>query len=311
MACATSTAPINISTKGKVDDCSLKCQFKYNYPRSPATTITNNGNYLGLSYDKVKVSYNDNDLRVQDIRLYVPSLHTYNGNGADGELVIRHVGMGVSLLVCIPIVISSNKSDASKTLSFLVDSAAKRTPNVGESAVISAKDFTLNSFIPKRKPFYSYTGTLPYAPCNGEHQYVVFMPETSPVYISSKDMGLLKNILVAHDSSVKPAGNYFVNERGAVFTDPNSDEGDDDIYIECHPTGAGGKPLPDSGSKAADQGDAIDFDNPIVIIILGILGGALVIILISILVPLIKGAWARRSAARATARAAAAAVVEE
>ena len=200
------------------------------------------------------------------------------------------------------IVISSNKNDATKTLSFLVNSAAKRTPNVGESAVISANDFTLNSFIPKRKPFYSYSGTLPYAPCNGDHQYVVFMPETSPVYISSTDMGILKKILVEHDSTIKPSGQYFVNQRGAVFTDPNSDEGDDDIYIECNPTGAGGEPIPDPDS-GADKGDVIDFDNPIVIIILGILGGALVIILISILVPLIKGAWANRRAARAAAAA--------
>jgi len=293
MACASSTAPINISSSGKVDDCSLKCQFKYNYPRSPATTITNNGNYLGLSYDKVTVNYNDNDLRVQDIRIYIPSLHTFNGNRADGEMLIRHVGMGVSLLVCIPIVISSNKNYAQKTLSFLVNTASKRTPNVGESVVISANDFTLNSFIPKRKPFYSYSGTLPYAPCNGDHQYVVFMPETSPVFISSSDMGTLKKILMAHDSSIKPAGQYFVNQKGAIFTDPNSDEGDDEIYIECHPTGAGGEPIPVPNDNT-DKGDMINFDNPIVIIILGIIGGSFLIYILSVIISLIRSAWANR-----------------
>lgn len=301
MACATSTAPINISSKDKVDDCSLKCQFKYNYPRSPATTITNNGNYLGLSYDKVKVNYNDNELRVQDIRLYIPSLHTFNGNRGDGELIIRHVGMGISLLVCIPIVISSSKSDASKNLSFLVNTAVKRTPNIGESAVISANDFTLNSFIPKRKPFYSYSGTLPYAPCNGEHQYIVFMPETSPVFISSGDMGLLKKMLIAHDSTIKAASQYFVNKRGAIFTDPTSDEGDDDIYIECHPTGANGEPIPvpqDGGNT--NKGDVIDFSNPIVITLLGILGGVLLIVLLSTIIKFFRS---RRAAGAAGADA--------
>jgi len=304
MACATSTAPINISSKGKVDDCSLKCQFKYNYPRSPATTITNNGNYLGLSYDKVIVNYNDNELRVQDIRLYIPSLHTFNGNRGDGELIIRHVGMGISLLVCIPIVISSSKSDASKNLSFLVNTAVKRTPNIGESAVISVNDFTLNSFIPKRKPFYSYSGTLPYAPCNGEHQYIVFMPKTSPVFISSGDMGLLKKMLIAHDSTIKAASQYFVNQRGAIFTDPTSDEGDDDIYIECHPTGANGEPIPvpqDGGNT--NKGDVIDFSNPIVITLLGILGGVLLIVLLSTLIKFFRSRRAATAAATASTSA--------
>ena len=79
MACSSSTAPINISSSGYADDCYLKCEYKYNYPRSPATTISNNGNYLALSYDKVKIVYNNNDLRAQNIRIYSPSIHTFNG----------------------------------------------------------------------------------------------------------------------------------------------------------------------------------------------------------------------------------------
>jgi carbonic anhydrase len=132
--------------------------------------------------------------------------------------------MGVSLLVCIPILISSNSSDASKTLSFLVSEAAKRTPNVGETAVVSANNFTLNNFIPKKKPFFAYEGTLPYNPCNGQHQYIVFMPTSSSVFLSSNTMATLKKIIVANDISIKPAPHYFLNKRGAMFTDPTSDE---------------------------------------------------------------------------------------
>ena len=95
MACISSTAPIDLTDKGYADDCSLKCQFKYDYPRSPATSISNEGNHLALSYDKVKVSYNNTDLRVQGIRLYSPSLHHFNGVPADGELIIKHMDMGI------------------------------------------------------------------------------------------------------------------------------------------------------------------------------------------------------------------------
>ena len=106
MACSSSTAPINIAKDEIDDDCYLKCFYKYNYPASPATTITNNGNYLSLSYDKVKVNYNNNELITGDIRLYTPSLHTFDGISADAEMVISHMDAGISLLVCIPIVIS-------------------------------------------------------------------------------------------------------------------------------------------------------------------------------------------------------------
>ena len=73
------------------------------------------------------------------------------------------------------------KNTASKNLQYIISQAASRTPNVGEKAVISIKNFTLNSFIPKKSPLYSYEATLPYAPCNGTHQYVVFMPDCMAV----------------------------------------------------------------------------------------------------------------------------------
>ena len=282
MTCTSSTAPINISSKDYTDDCSLKCLFKYDYRRTPAITIHNEGNHLAVSYDKVKADFNNNELRVEGIRIYTPSLHTFNGARADGEIVIIHRDLGISLLVCIPIVISSSKSEASKNLEYIVAQAASRTPNVGEKVVVSIKNFTLNSFIPKRAPLYSYQGTLPYAPCNGDHQYIVFMPEKSPVFISSMTMAVLKKIIIAHDSTIKPSNEYFFNKRGAIFTDPN--EGDDDIYIECHPTGADGKliAVPPSSSKKPDK-PPMDFNNPIVIIVLGIIGGILLIICLSVI----------------------------
>jgi carbonic anhydrase len=284
MTCTSSTAPINISSKDYTDDCSLKCLFKYDYPRTPATTIRNEGNHLAVSYDKVKVDFNNNELRVEGIRIYTPSLHTFNGARADGEIVITHMDMGISLLVCIPIVISSAKTEASKNLEYLIAQAASRTPNVGEKALISIKNFTLNSFIPKKSPLYSYQATLPYAPCNGNHQYIVFMPDKTPVFISSQTMGVLKKILIAHDSTIKPSTEYFFNKRGAVFTDPNSDDGDDDIYIECHPTGADGEliAVPPSSSKTPDK-PPMDFNNPVVIIVLGIIGGILLILCLTVI----------------------------
>ena len=284
MTCTSSTAPINISSKDYTDDCSLKCLFKYNYPRTPVVTIRNEGNHLALTYDKVKVDFNNNELRTEGIRIYTPSLHTFNGARADGEIVISHMDMGISLLVCIPIVISSSKTDASKNLEYIIEQSASRNPNVGEKSLVSIKNFTLNSFIPKKSPLFSYQATLPYAPCNGNHQYIVFMPERSPVFISSKTMTVLKKIIIPHDSVIKPSTEYFFNKRGAIYNNPNSDDGDDDIYIECNPTGADGEliAVPPSTSKKFDK-PPLDFNNPVVIIVLGIIGGILLILILSII----------------------------
>lgn len=289
MACSSSTAPINISSTGYTDDCYLKCEYKYNYPRSPATTISNNGNYLALSYDKVKIVYNNNDLRAQNIRIYSPSIHTFNGIKADAEMIIKHVGMGQSLLVCIPIQISSSTNNASKTLDFLITQAASRVPAAGESAVVSSNNFTLSDFIPKKKPFFSYGGTLPYPPCNGDHQYVVFMPEDSQVFISSKTMALLKKIIIPSDIKIKSPHQYFYNKIGAIYSNPESDEGDDDIYIDCQPTGSDGELIPVPGtSNDPDKKPPLDFNNPIVLILISVIAGFVVIFLLSVIFKFFK-----------------------
>lgn len=278
MTCTTSTAPINISDKDYSDECSLKCLFQYNYPASPATTITNEGNYLAISYDKVKINYNNSDLLVNGMRLYTPSLHNFDGEEADGELIINHVDMGISLLVCIPIVISTKASNASKSLSYLLGQAITKTPNAGEKAVVSVNNFTLNDFIPKKSPFYSYTATLPYSPCNGTHQYIVYMPKDTTLFISPKLMSDLQKIILPHDSAIKPKLDYFLNKRGAVFQDPSSDGGDD-IYIDCQPTGADGEPIPVPNSNAP-KSPPFNFKNPIVIILVSIICASALIFII-------------------------------
>lgn len=284
MACKNSTSPINISKNEINDECFLKCLYKYNYPVSPATTVTNNGNHLTFSYDKVRIKFNNDKLLTGDIHLYAPSLHTFNNKHADAELIINHMDAGISLLVCIPISISNSTNEPSKELKALLEQAMEKTPNIGETTVIPTKNFTLNSFIPKKKGFYSYVATLPYEPCNGTHQYVVYMPEDSQVYLNSETMRLLSKIIVEHKYGVKKAGEVFYNKRGAIFEGASESSDDNDIYIECHPTGSEGEEpvqLPiDSSIKISEP---INFKNPVVITIIGLLAGLIVIYLISII----------------------------
>ena len=172
--CSQATAPINIDTNNKAEDCKLKCNYIYDYPSS-ICNIANKGNYLQIDYTKSgnsPVTYNNYELVVSDFRIYAPSLHTYDGVHADGEIIISHSGT-LNLLVCIPLVISSTNNSAQKNLKDIITLAAKQTPTIGESASLNINNFTINNFIPS-KEFYVYNATLPYSPCSGNNTIMVF-----------------------------------------------------------------------------------------------------------------------------------------
>ena len=114
------------------------------------------------------------------------------------------------------------------------------------------------------------------------------MPENSPIFISSPTMAILKKVIVSHDSTIKPNVEYFFNKRGAIYDNLESDEGDEEIYIDCQPTGSSGEPIPVPSSSKTPDKPPLDFSNPIVIIILGIIGGILLILMISVIVQFIR-----------------------
>lgn len=291
MTCINATSPINISKNEIDDDCSLKCHYKYDYPITPSAPITNEGNHLYISYDNAKVKFNNNELLTNNIRIYTPSLHNFNNIEADGEIIISHVGAGYSLLTCIPIVISGSKTDGSKELESIIKFASEFIPNVGEKSNYVSSSFTLNSFIPKKKPFYSYNGTLPYSPCNGSHNFVVFMPSDSSVFISSENMNQLQKMIVKHDSVIKKTNSVFYNKKGAIFDGGVTSLEDDDIYIDCHPTGEDGEviPVPTCNSnKKPTNTESFDFSNPAVIVLISLLGGILLFILIHSIIAIYK-----------------------
>lgn len=96
ITCENATAPINISKDKIQGPCSLLCDFNHKYG-TYNPTVTNKYNYLSLNYtnptSQPPVTYNDLGYNVSEIRIYQPSLHTYNGE-ADGEILIIQGGNG-------------------------------------------------------------------------------------------------------------------------------------------------------------------------------------------------------------------------
>jgi carbonic anhydrase len=242
MSCSKATAPVNI-TNNTTTTCDLKCDYSFKYPISNLQA-TNRGNYLSLKTEPESVppvTYNAEQYQVYEIRIYRPSLHTYGGKNADAEMIIVHNSSSGSekLLVCIPInksISASNKS--AQTFDTILSTVSKTAPSVNKQTIINLPTFSLNDFVPM-KPFYSYNGTLPYAPCNGKYSYVVFSKNNEgALSMSYSAYSSLSKIISATSNNIKNgSGGIYYNSKG-----PSQSTGlGEDIYIECSPTGSDGE----------------------------------------------------------------------
>jgi len=226
------TAPINI-VKKEADKCSLKCLLWYNYGNS-SCTVTNQSHSLLITYDGTSdVMFNSLHYAPKEVRIYKPSIHTFDGQYADAEIVVTHTSNNGGLLVCIPIM--SNKNTNGSMGTNLLDDIINHAPQQKETTTLNIHDFNLNHIIPK-SGYFSYTGTLPYT-CEGEYQYVVFPKQAFTIQQSTLDsLGTL-----IHDSYISVhQGTCYYNEKG---TTQNGFSGDGQIYIDCQPTGEEGEIL--------------------------------------------------------------------
>ena len=120
MSCPNATAPIDIGKDNIAGKCDLKCEFSFHYNNS-SCIATNRGDYISLAYDyssSPPVVYNSASYDVKEVRIYSPSLHSFNGSKADGEFIIIHnTSSGANpLFVCIPIKSSNTSEESSKNL---------------------------------------------------------------------------------------------------------------------------------------------------------------------------------------------------
>ena len=239
--CTKATAPVNIDTNGVTDTCSLKCELSFSYNDS-SCVAKNQGDYISLSYDQTKSSpviYNLTSYTVSEIRIYWPSLHTYNGNRADGELIIIHnSNTGNSpLFICVPIIKGSSTFTSATVLSTIIDDVSKNAPKNGDTTAVNIKKYNLNDFVP-RKPFYTYVATQPYIPCSTtNNNYVVFTPSQGYINITDATYNVLTQLISKQTYSIKKINNESKNLLAYNAKGPVSMSNDSQIYIDCQPVG--------------------------------------------------------------------------
>jgi hypothetical protein len=135
------------------------------------------------------------------------------------------------LLVCIPIKNTNATSNSSSLLDTILNTASTTTPTEGSSTTLNTSSFNLNTFLFDKKPYYSYSGTLPYQPCNSNVNFIVFNIVNCNLDITNKSFSILKNIIQPNTYQVKTDGKLFYNDKGA-----NSVINTNEIYIDCKPT---------------------------------------------------------------------------
>jgi len=260
--CDNATAPINITSSAK--KCTSICKYKYKYAISDCV-LTNGGDYLGIQATQKgnNVYFNNAIYNVQGARVYAPSLHTYNGSHADGELIIDHVGGGNNLLVCIPIKVSGSASTGGSSFfhAFLPYAPQKK----GGTANVNVSNWSFNSIVPPGK-YYFYNGTAPYSPCTGAYNIIVFNSDKA-INVSSTDFSHLTAVITKNTITTKgaPAGGLFVNPTGSIDS-----AGDDDIFIDCQPVRTPGDEHADPAQKKQPKGFDALLSSPALAVILGI-----------------------------------------
>ena len=252
MDCPNATAPINIVRSLNSGDCDLKCDFQPGY-HPTSLSAENRGEFIRLIFDsdnKPPVLFNKEKYNVTDARIYQPSLHRYGGTQLPAELIISHqnTSQNKELLVCIPIIDSGSREGL---VDALIDQIAIKANSLGGKTGIGMNRFTLSDLVPM-KPYYSYTGTLPYLPCmKNDVDYVVYGQQHA-IEILSGSLKKLKKVITAN--SYQPHKNpdgFYYNKNGPSI----GGGGDGDIYIECNPTGEDGKVIVPEGGSGGGSGN--------------------------------------------------------
>lgn len=281
MSCPDATAPIDISKINITGKCDLKCEFSFHYNDS-VCVATNRGNYISLSYDTSSsppVTYNSAAYDVTEVRIYSPSLHSFNGTKTDGEIIIIHNSASGSnpLFVCIPVKSSNTGETSGKNLTSIVQTVSSNAPAEDEKTTVSISRFNLNAFVP-RKPFFSYTASEPFQPCSsGKIEYIVFSTD-SAIGVAERVISSLQKVISENSYDIKPSPGLFFNEKG-----PTNGPGSDQIYIDCQPVGKSDEQeiiITDSGSSASSFTTENIMENKYFIMFLGCIGFVIIIFII-------------------------------
>ena len=249
MPCPTN-APINLPSAVN-QPCSSKCNFEYNYGLSRCS-VTNQTNYLDIQCfdgnNTIKSDMISGSLLVTGVRLYAPSLNTYDGFNADAELIITHSGGGRTLYVCIPVVSSEKAGASAKWFSQFIQFAPTKKGS-GATVGVNVNNFTLNDVIPQAAFTIYENGTFSWN-CAKDNVIILFNKNVA-VNMKSRDYSALTNRITKASFS-KGTPKYLTFNSKGTSAGPGKKSGKGKT-MTCKPvTYPDGSPITDSAASRLD-----------------------------------------------------------
>ena len=174
--CNISTAPINISS-GLNTNCTSGCSYTYDYGDSGRVSVTNKTTYLDISCwsDSSVILGGEimsKSAKVRSVRLYAPSINTYDGFKADAEIIITHeLDNATNVYVCVPVVSSEQNGSSAKWFHKIVPFSP--TIKKSSSEIINATNLSLNHLIPEASYLVYEGGTFDWG-CNKNDKMILF-----------------------------------------------------------------------------------------------------------------------------------------
>jgi carbonic anhydrase len=264
---------INISQQNVQGKCDLKCSYLFQYHESNSSA-KNNGIMISVSYENNQTSpvvYNNQKYNVSTLSIVSPSIHVFNDVVAAAEIWIEHTPvMGGPLLnVAIPMISSSETSEASEVITDIIKNVSTYAPVDGETTQLNISGFTLNTLIPK-KPFFSYTDAD-----TDNTQWIVF-GITEAIPLKSDVLSTLSQIIQPYSLSTTGNGLFFNSKGPSDGTNMG-----DGIYISCQPTGSSKEEMAVSYQKNTYNNNLHSLLNhPGVLLLFQIIMGCLLFLLL-------------------------------
>ncbi len=181
--------PVNIK-RDIAQECSQNCSFKFNYNNNASFTgkvlPSKIELYVDKNDDEDKIIVNNEKLGSPvKIEIFTKSVHLYNGNQADAEIIISHVNGGKETVICVPI--KKDNGSTSKSNRFFNQILPNLSSVNNEIANINTQNLSLNDVIP--------TGEFFYYNCNNV-RVIVFHKDVKPATIDDNAFNILKNLIV-------------------------------------------------------------------------------------------------------------------
>jgi len=235
MSCDNASAPLNlIKNFNMLEKCSVTCEYKFNYPACRGS-IVNKGVYLSIIMEacSVNVSYNRDQFSLTEVRIYQPSLHAWDNNKADGEIIIIHKRKIIvkdkpdELFVCIPIKMGNTDNSWFKFMP-LVPSYFDNADN--NPVGINLSGWTLNTIIPNGD-YYNYQGTSPFIPCENQVEIIVYSLDQATI-CSMGELNMLKSTL-PKEFNIVPRTYDKTKTMHKLFYRTSGSEKSGEVYLDC------------------------------------------------------------------------------